>query len=90
MHASTGKSGQYVYLKCNGRNSISNTHCKSPNIRLDLFEPLVLETVIDSVLTTSRVRQILDDCKRNADSLSSSQTKVRQALSDHKAQVEMK
>ncbi len=65
MHISTGKSGAYKYLKCNNRNNIDNSICKSPTPRFDLLEPLVLQSVVENILTEARIKTILDDAKNN-------------------------
>ena len=70
MHIATGKGGRYRYLKCNRRNSISNTICTSPNVPFEKFETLVIETVAESVLTETRLQQILEDATKHIESLS--------------------
>jgi site-specific DNA recombinase len=90
MHISTGKSGQYRYLKCNDRNVVSNTICRSPNVPYEKFEKLVLECVIDEILTEANVNSILEDCIANIDKLNSDSTKEKTELFAHRTEIERK
>ncbi|MEI7612742.1 MAG: zinc ribbon domain-containing protein [Betaproteobacteria bacterium] len=90
MHIATGKSGRYRYLKCNRRNSVSNSSCSSPNVPYEKFLRLVLQTIIDYVLTESRLSAIIEDCRRNVDSLGASQSNERKQLTDLKGTIERK
>jgi site-specific DNA recombinase len=74
MIITTGKNGRYRYLKCTGRNAISNTVCSSPNLPLRQFERVVIETITETVLTEDRILAILDDCRANVDSLAANQS----------------
>jgi site-specific DNA recombinase len=82
MSIATGKGGRYRYLKCCNRNSIDNDACESPNLPLEKFEKLVLETVIENVLTEERIAMILSDCRDNIDQFSQNSTQERKQLID--------
>ena len=90
MHITTGKGGRYRYLKCNRRNTISNTGCTSPNVPYEKFEKLVIQTVIENILTDKRLELILSDCRENIDRLSGSQGTERTQLQQHESKIERK
>ncbi len=90
MHISTGKSGRYRYLKCNRRNSVSNTDCASPNVPYEKFEKLVIASISEYVLTDSHLEAILSDCKQNVDKLSASQGSERAQLLEMKVTLDRK
>ncbi len=85
MSIATGKGGRYRYLKCCNRNSVDNDACESPNLPLEKFEMMVLETVTENVLTEERIAMILADCRENIDQFSQNSGKERKQLTDHQA-----
>ena len=80
MSIATGKSGRYRYLKCTNRSSIDNDACESPNLPLEKFEILVLETVTEYVLTEERISMILADCRENIEQFSKNSGKEKKQL----------
>ncbi len=90
MHIATGKGGRYRYLKCNRRTAISNTDCESPNVPYEKFERLIIQSVIENVLTDKRLKMILQDCMENMGRLSGSQKKERTQLLDYKKTIQRK
>ena len=85
MSISTGKGGRYRYLKCCKRNAIDNEACESPNLPLERFELLVLETVVENVLTEERIAMILSDCRDNIDQVFQNSSQERKQLIDSQA-----
>ena len=90
MHIATGKSGKYRYLKCNQRNTVSNSICSSPNVPYERFEKLVIQSVIEQILTESHLKTILEDCQQNAARIGNNQSAERREVADKKALVERK
>ena len=90
MHITTGKSGRYRYLKCNRRNTISASICKSPNVPYERFEKLLMHAIVERVLTQSRIKNILEDCRAHAEIISSTQGSERHQVAEARAQVERK
>lgn len=90
MNIATGKSGRYRYLKCNRRISISGSICTSPNVPYERFEKLIVRTIAQHVLTETRIKSILEDCRNHADKISSTQGSERRQIVEAKTIVERK
>jgi len=65
----SGKGGTYRYFRCNFRNKVNNKACTMRNVRADKLETLVLNTVLDNVLTTERVKLLLRDFRNRAEEI---------------------
>lgn len=90
MHITTGKSGRYRYLKCNRRSTISGSICGSRNVPYERFERLLVHSIIERILTESRITAILEDCRSHAERISSTQGTERRQVTEAKTQVERK
>ena len=55
MTLATGKSGHYKYYKCCKKKSISPKACTAPHLPMVRMDRLVLERLVDKVLTPDRV-----------------------------------
>ena len=59
MTQATGKGGRYRYYKCSHKIAISAKACNTPNLPLERMDRLILERLVDRILTPERVTQIL-------------------------------
>jgi site-specific DNA recombinase len=78
MTQATGKSGRYRYYKCANKIAISATACATPNLPLERMDRLILERLVDRVLTPERVTAMLR------------QWLAHQAKTQGKADIELK
>lgn len=65
MTIATGKSGKYLYYKCNERKNISKNACNTRNIRMEQLDAQILSTVANELFTYSRVQGIVEGCLRD-------------------------
>ncbi len=61
MTQASGKGGRYRYYKCANRIAISASICDTPNLPLDRMDRLILERLVDKVLTPERVTAMLKE-----------------------------
>ena len=61
MTLATGKAGRYRYYKCNHKIKVSTTACDTPNLPMDKMDQLILNRLVDKVLTPERVTAILKE-----------------------------
>lgn len=79
MTLATGKGGKYRYYKCSSRILKGKDTCTSDNLPTVQVDRLVLSSLADRVLTTSRVRTILESVRRRlSQSQASQESKVKQ------------
>ena len=65
MTLATGKSGRYKYYKCCNKMSIGPAVCQTPNLPMEKLDRLILERLVDKVLTPERVTGLLKDWLRH-------------------------
>ena len=63
MILATGKGGRYRYYKCSSKiNNIGQSgHCNNKNVRMDMLDNLVLQTVSERVFIPDRVKIMLTE-----------------------------
>lgn len=59
MTTATGKGGRYRYYKCSHKISTSPSVCATPNLPMERIDQLVLQQMVERVLTPERVTQML-------------------------------
>ena len=65
MTLATGKSGRYKYYKCCNKMSIGPAVCQTPNLPMEKLDRLILERLVDKVLTPERVTELLKNWLRH-------------------------
>ena len=55
-----GKSGQYLYYKCNGRLRRGKTVCNGPMINAKKLEAFVIDRIKENILTEENLRALVD------------------------------
>ena len=65
MTLATGKSGRYKYYKCCNKMSIGPAVCQTPNLPMEKLDRLILERLVNKVLTPERVTELLKDWLRH-------------------------
>ena len=65
----TGNSGKYRYFRCNLRNKVHKSACDMPNVPADKLEELVLQKILDDVLTKDRITTLLRDFRTRAEEI---------------------
>jgi hypothetical protein len=61
MTTATGKGGRYRYYKCTHKISTSPSVCTTPNLPMERIDQIVLQRMVERVLTPERVTQLLRD-----------------------------
>ena len=61
MTLATGKSGRYRYYKCTSRINQGKAECKSPNIRMETMDSLILKTVSERIFSPERIQIMLTE-----------------------------
>ena len=61
MTLATGKSGRYKYYKCHRKMAISPRACSTPNVPMERMDRLILERLVERVLTPERVTSLLKE-----------------------------
>jgi site-specific DNA recombinase len=64
MTTATGKGGLYRYYKCNTRISKGNQLCSTPSLPMKKLDALVMEALLDKVLTPSRMKVMLSELRK--------------------------
>ena len=79
MATATGKSGRYRYYKCTHKISTSPSVCATPNLPMERIDQLVLQRLVERVLTPERVTQLLrDHMKRRQATETQDEEKLKQ------------
>ena len=81
MTLATGKSGKYRYYRCCNKMAISAKSCPTPNLPMDRMDALILERLVDRILTPERVMTLLKEWLSN-------QAKMKGRLDEDSARLE--
>jgi site-specific DNA recombinase len=71
MTQATGKSGRYRYYKCNHKLNLSPSACDTPNLPMERIDQLVLQRLVERVLTPERVTKLLREHMKRRQSAAS-------------------
>ncbi|NOU00871.1 MAG: recombinase family protein, partial [Gallionella sp.] len=88
MTSATGKGGRYRYYKCNTRISKGNHLCTTPILPMEKIDSLVMETVLEKVLTPSRLKILLAELRKRQKSKFSNQDELSKPLHKELEQVQ--
>ena len=88
MTSATGKGGRYRYYKCNTRISKGNHLCTTPILPMGKIDSLVMEAVLERVLTTSRLKIMLAELRKRQKSKISNQDELSKPLHKQLEQVQ--
>lgn len=88
MTSATGKGGRYRYYKCNTRISKGNHLCTTPILPMEKIDSLVMETVLEKVLTPSRLKILLAVLRKRQKSKFSNQDELSKPLHKELEQVQ--
>lgn len=79
MSTATGKGGRYRYYKCTHKVRTSPGVCATPSLPMDRIDQLVLQRIVERVLTPERVTRMLrDHMKHRQETETESQERLKQ------------
>ena len=80
MTTATGKGGRYQYYKCNTRISRGADACCTPPVNMQKMDNLVLTAFADKVLTSERLKAMLQEMKQHLKHANSGQDETLRTL----------
>ena len=89
MTLATGKGGRYRYYKCNTRIAKHNDECDTPAIPMEKLDALVLQALVDKVVSPDRLKVMLDALKTKIKDAQSEQNSHLQALQRELSELEI-